>query len=599
MFKSLLVFIALYIWASLSSSVPCLVFTIFILLFGTLLSIYIAESSIIKKHLIAKNIFHDTTSLFYIVKSTWFTLSLSVFSAFVLSVAILITTIYLDSVILLVFGFDVLVIWLIYDRVKRVLASKVKKEFLYSVSRKWSVWINTLLLLIILSLYQFFVSPQNTNVELECEILNFLSSSIRYKELIEFKLLSISSGSFEYSKGFFIWLIYLLASNAVLAWGYSALLLSIDIRGSVVKEDKKRNFFLLGFIGVIVLLLLSSLIINHLYEKHHIQKMQLLVKKTYEKIDNTIDSELSNTRKEMLSQIDKAIDIQIDMAFYGVYQGIPNLSDYYYSIKGEYTRIALKGHDLFCGYKNDTLAPYYNRYLPNGYKLKRCSENMLNDEIESKIKKYLFIQSGFEDKMIQASVSVNQSIYQHIDGLKSKLDKSVKQIDIDSGILNEIESKIENINTKFDEVLEASSRDLAKKSISGGGAILLTTSISKTLMSKMLLKLGAKGAGKAASFAAGSVSGMSICAPSGPWALLCGVVTGTASWVGVDAAMTEIDQAFNEDDFQKSVSKMVDAEKNTLKALMSDSYKKWISELFIELKKSSDGLKSPHEQLQR
>jgi hypothetical protein len=110
-------------------------------------------------------------------------------------------------------------------------------------------------------------------------------------------------------------------------------------------------------------------------------------------------------------------------------------------------------------------------------------------------------------------------------------------------------------------------------------------------MSKMLLKFGAKGAAKASSFIGGSVAGLTICAPSGPWALLCGVVTGTASWVGVDAAMTEVDQAFNEDDFQLSVKMMIDAQKKSLKELMKDSYREWI-------KKDAGSLKSPYEQLQ-
>ena len=110
-------------------------------------------------------------------------------------------------------------------------------------------------------------------------------------------------------------------------------------------------------------------------------------------------------------------------------------------------------------------------------------------------------------------------------------------------------------------------------------------------------KFGAKGAAKASSFIGASVTGLSICAPSGPWALVCGVVTGTASWVGVDAAMTEVDQAFNEDDFQKSVEMMIDAQKNTLKKLMKDSYKEWIETIFRELKKDADSLKSPYEQL--
>ena len=115
-------------------------------------------------------------------------------------------------------------------------------------------------------------------------------------------------------------------------------------------------------------------------------------------------------------------------------------------------------------------------------------------------------------------------------------------------------------------------------------------------MSKMLLKFGVKGAVKATSFFGASMGGIALCTPSGPWALLCGVVTGTASWVGVDAAMTEVDQAFNEEDFKKSVVMMIDAQKNSLKALMKDSYKEWIRKVFKELRDDASKLKSPYEQ---
>ena len=201
----------------------------------------------------------------------------------------------------------------------------------------------------------------------------------------------------------------------------------------------------------------------------------------------------------------------------------------------------------------------------------------------------------------RASRNVNKSILSNINYLRDELKSSIELLENNADISTneQVQSQLHNINSKFDEIFEASSRDIAKKSLSGTGAILLTSSISKTIMSKMLLKLGAKGAGKAASFAAGSATGLTVCAPSGPWALLCGVVTGTASWIGVDAAMTEIDQAFNEDDFQLSVRKMIDSEKHTLKNLMKASYHKWILEVFEELNESTNNLKSPHEQLQK
>ena len=603
MYKSLLIFILLVIWSALADSIPCVVFAIYTVGITTLLTISLSEIKIINKYVIAERIFHNTTSLFHIVKSEWLVLLLSLLIAFTTSTIFLIQSIYLDPIIFIILGIDAIVIWVIHDKIKNRLRLTVKYPFLDAVSRRWSAWINTGLLLIIFVLYQFFLTPTTEIQMVNCEILDFLSSTLRYKELIELKLMSTSMSNLEYNSSFFGWILYLFISQGLFAWVYSKLLLSVTISKSIIRTDEKsqqsKNYFIIGFIGAIVLLLVSSLIINHLYEKHHIQKIKALVEKAYIEIDVTLDRELKSSEQKRLDEIDRIIDIQIDAAFTPVYYGIPSLSNYYYSVKGEYTRIALKGHDLYCGYKNGTLVPYYNQYLPNGYKLKKCNEKMLDTEIQSRINKYLFVESRFDMQINRASRNVNEGIASHLQTLKNKLNSFLNSLENNETISNneQIQLQLHNINTKFDEIFESSSRDIAKKSLSGTGAVLLTSSISKTIMSKMLLKLGAKGAGKAASFVAGSTTGLAVCAPTGPCALLCGVVTGTASWVGVDAAMTEIDQAFNEDNFQASIRKMIDSEKHTLKTLMKDSYHKWLLNIFEELNESTNNLKSPHEQL--
>ncbi|QOY53516.1 hypothetical protein HUE88_12970 [Candidatus Sulfurimonas baltica] len=564
----------------------------------------LSETKIINKYAIAERLFHNTTSLFHIVKSAWFTLLLSSFIALGASTILLIQSIYINPVILAILGADIVVIWIIHNKIRDRLLLTVKSPFLSAVVRRWTAWINTALLVIVFVIYQFFTTPTAEVQVINCKFLDFLSSTLRYKELIEWKLISSSMDSLDNNTSFFGWMFYLFISQGIFAWAYSKLLLSVDIPKSIIKTDDNlqiKNYFFIGFIGAILLLFVSTLIINHLYEKQHIQKMQKLVKKTYVEIESTLNKQLKSNEQKILDEIDKIIDNQIDTAFAPVYDAIPSLSSYYYSVKGEYTRIALKGHDLYCGYKNGTLVPYYNQFLPNGYKLKKCNDKMLDDEIQARINRYLFIESSFDMHINRASINVNKAIVNNISYLRDEMKSSIESLENSENISNneQTQQQLQNINSKFDEIFEASSRDVAKKTLSGTGAVLLTSSISKTVMSKMLLKFGANGAGKAASFAAGSATGLTVCAPSGPWALLCGVVTGAVSWVGVDAAMTEIDQAFNENDFQSSVRKMIDSEKNTLKTLMKASYNKWILDVFKELEDSSNNLKSPHEQLQK
>ncbi|QSZ43116.1 hypothetical protein GJV85_10975 [Sulfurimonas aquatica] len=599
-----MIFIFLLIWTLIAETTPCIIFVLYILGTTTLLTIALSEIKIINNYLIADRVFYNTASLFHIVKSVWLTLLLSLLVAFSASTILLLQTIYIDQAVILILGMDVIVIWLIHNRIKNKLSLTVKGAFLDAIARRMTVWINTALLIIVFVTYQFYTTPTTEIHTIDCNFLDFLSSTLRYRELVEWKVVSLSMQNMDDNYAFYSWLFYLFMTQGIFAWAYSKLLLSINISKSVLEIGKRgetKNYFLIGFIGAIVLLLISTLFVNHLYEKHHIQKMEKLVKKAYSEIDTRLNQQLKSSEQKILDDIDTIIDKQIEIAFVPVYDAIPGLSNYYYSLKGEYTRIALKGHDLYCEYKNATLLPYYNKFLPTGYKLKKCNEQMLHNEIQSRINSHLFVQNNFSTRIRTTSEIVNSSIISNISNLRGSLKSTMESFESNESISEnkQIQLQLHNINAKFNDIFDSSSRDIAKKSLSGVGTIVLSTSISKAIMSKMLLKIGAKSAGKAASFVAGSATGLTVCSPSGPWALLCGVITGTASWIGVDAALTEIDQAFNEDDFQLSVKKMIDSEKHTLKTLMKDSYHQWVLDIFKNLNRNSQSLQSPHKQLQQ
>ncbi|EDZ62927.1 conserved hypothetical protein [Sulfurimonas gotlandica GD1] len=589
-----MIFLFLFVWSLIVGFSSCIVFILYILAFTTLLMIALSEMQVIKKYAIAETLFHENTSLFSIVKSVWLTLFLSLIVGFSVSVIILVGSIYLDAVIFLILGLDVLFIWLIYSKVKKKLSLKVKEGFLDAIARRWAVWINTLFLIITFVLYQFFSTPTYEIKVFSCEILNFLSSTLRYKELLEWKFMSASVGNLESANGIYVWLLYLFVSQGVFAWGYSKLLLSVSVSKSIIykEEGKHRNYFIFGFIATILLLFIITMSINHLYERQHMQNVQTQINRAYKEVDKVLNTKLNSSEQLLIEQINSVIDAEVDLAFEPVYGSIPELSDYYYSVKGEYTRIILKGYSLYCGYKNDYLVPYYNQYLPNGYKLKQCDSQMLDSEIQSKINYFLFDKNDFSARVDNASNVINESIKESMTNFQDELNESLNSLEAQH------QTELGFLESNFDDIFQANSRDVAKKGLSATGTLLISGAISKSVMSKMLLKFGAKGAAKASSFIGGSVAGLTICAPSGPWALLCGVVTGTASWVGVDAAMTEVDQAFNEDDFQLSVKMMIDAQKKSLKELMKDSYREWIQKIFTELKKDAGSLKSPYEQLQ-
>ncbi|EQB40053.1 hypothetical protein M947_03260 [Sulfurimonas hongkongensis] len=591
MFKSLMLFLFLLLWFLLAESSSCLVFLFYLFVLTPLLMLSLIEMPLIKKLAVASAIFHESSSLFSIFKSVWLNLFISLILAFVVATLMLVSSLYFDAFIFFILGFDILVLWGIYAKTKKYLATRVKEEFLFAVSRRWSIYINTLFLVLVFVVYAYFSTPSIEIKTFNCEILNFISINLRYKELLEYKLISTSLEALDYSKNIYIWLFYLLVSQGVFAWGYSRLLFCFESVDAILKTKQRyKNYFLFGFISTIILLFIISSSINYLYEKHHIKKSQAKIDKFYKDVDRVIDSKLNTSLELLLQKVDADIDKHVDGVFVKVYDGVPGLSAYYYSIKGEYSRIFLKAYSLYCGYKNDYLAPYYNQYLPKKFQLKDCNTEALEDEIMTKINYYLFDQNDFSTRVDEASRDIDKSIKKTMQEFQSQLRQTVSLLEIEHDI------KPNSLELNFRDIFEANSRDMAKKGLSATGTLLISGAISKSIMSKMLLKFGAKGAIKASSFFGASMGGIALCAPSGPWALLCGVVTGTASWVGVDAAMTEVDQAFNEEDFKKSVVMMIDAQKNSLKNLMKDSYKEWIRKVFKELRDDANKLKSPYEQ---
>lgn len=586
-----MLFVFLLLWFLLAQSSSCLVFLFYLFAITPLLMISLIEMPLIKKLAVASAIFHESSSLFSIFKSVWLNLIISLVVALVVATLLLVNTLYFDAIIFFILGVDILVLWGIYAKIKEYLRSRVKEEFLSAISRRWSIYINSVLLLLVFVVYAFFTTPTIEIKLFNCEILNFISSNLRYKELLEFKLISTSLQTLGGGSNIYFWIFYLLISQSLFAWAYSRLLFSFDSLDSILKTKARyKNYFLFGFISTIVLLFIISSSINYLYEKHHIQKSQERLEKIYKEVDLVIDAKLSSSRELLLLEIDAKIDEHIDRVFEDVYRGVPDLSEYYYSVRGEYSRVFLKGYSLYCGYKNDYLVPYYNQYLPKKFQLKSCNAEALEEEIMAKINYYLFYQNDFSAKVDEASSLIDSNIKKSMQDFESELKRSIDEIGISSDV------DLEGLELNFREIFEANSRDMAKKGLSATGTLLIGSAISKSIMSKMLLKFGVKGAVKASSFFGASIGGIVLCAPSGPWALLCGVVTGTASWVGVDAAMTEVDQAFNEEDFKKSVVMMIDAQKNSLKNLMKDSYKEWIREVFKELRDDANKLKSPYEQ---
>jgi len=115
------------------------------------------------------------------------------------------------------------------------------------------------------------------------------------------------------------------------------------------------------------------------------------------------------------------------------------------------------------------------------------------------------------------------------------------------------------------------------------GKLMGTSSmkLAAALLGKLLLKSGVKGGGTAAVAA----TGVTLCAPGGLVALGCGLVAGVVTWVLVDKAFVEIEEALNRETFEADLRSAMIAERDDLKRRLGDAYETAVRARYAELAK--------------
>jgi len=135
----------------------------------------------------------------------------------------------------------------------------------------------------------------------------------------------------------------------------------------------------------------------------------------------------------------------------------------------------------------------------------------------------------------------------------------------------------------------------------GLGALMVKKTLTKITAGKSFLAAGgllAKLAGKSALKGGGALgaaaTGMAICSPTGPGALLCGAVAGLAAWVAVDAAVVNLDEMLNRETFEADMHHVVNEQQKKLSQAYSDAYSALLTSHFSRLQQTGyPALKPP------
>ncbi len=339
------------------------------------------------------------------------------------------------------------------------------------------------------------------------------------------------------------WSFFLLRA-ITMAWLYTALLLGINVL--LEKRDARRKAsgtegtisraFILTIIVLAVLYYHASLKLSKVDPfvlEQGVGNVAELINpckpsaasrdRLIARLDESVDSE----RKMAMDEVDARIDQGLEHLFHTIENGVDRYLDWYFTVIGEYQRLAT-------AFTGDVVAT-----------------------MQDKLEEYLFEASDFDFQL-------------------GELDRKAERLSADrfAALLPKIGAELENVPCDTGRIDMSSlmdlDRDNVRASIAATSGIGAGVVASKVLANKttaaVIGKIAAKKsfqtgaalatktlAKKGASSALSAGLGTTLCAPVGPVAILCGVTAGLVTWLVVDKALIELDESLNRDEMRADI----------------------------------------------
>lgn len=330
--------------------------------------------------------------------------------------------------------------------------------------------------------------------------------------------------------------------------------------------------FYLGFFGTILILLLVSLTL--VFEKPQ-QDIEAILK--------PIQEQVKQEKEKNNQEITLFINNNVHNAFISVYEKIPAFTQTQYTWYHDYIMIYQIGKSKTASlwqewsyFVRTSIWHDKNVPLPTP-KINEYAQKSFNE-----VKEVLFGNGEFEQQIEKIYIDAHTEMAKLLDQSKDTILKTINTQKIQN--LNDANlAKIDELKKEIEYAFVNAHHDLINATIEKGGVaglgLLLTKSITTKLLAKSGIKLGAKAGG----FLTGASTGITLCAPSGPWALLCGVAVGSATWIGVDFTVSKVDEAMNKEEFEKTLKQELEALEKKYKNDMENIFYKGIEATYKTL----------------
>ena len=288
-------------------------------------------------------------------------------------------------------------------------------------------------------------------------------------------------------------------------------------------------------------------------------------------LEQQFDDDISAARASARQDAENQVDTRLDELFTDVESGVDHYLDWYFTVIGEYERLAV------------------------------VATGDLGQFMTEQLERHLFRDTHFGERLEAANQAIVQEAEQQMSALHRRLgyqaDVSVQAEPCGLGDLD--------LSAFGDPA-----RDRIRASTAAGGGALIAVGSSKLLAKKtaaaVVGKVSAKKSftaataliGKASSKKGGAVllsaaGGAAMCAPGGPLAAVCGIVTGVVVWFTFDKAFIEVDEALFRDEMRSNILAVLAEEQAELARLLKDQHNAGIDAMARNIQRNAKRLFVP------
>lgn len=293
---------------------------------------------------------------------------------------------------------------------------------------------------------------------------------------------------------------------------------------------------------------------------------------------------LSNRRDQAEARLDAELDPAFDSLIAAALERVPDYADWYYSLRGEYTRLweAAFGD------------------LPA----------MMMEQLQQRVFDAAGTAAGLEstgarmDQLVETELGAAGE--QGLARLERLLRERARPVEGAADVeVTEAHQLDAQPFERLDPYLELSGQDIARQGVAAGAGAAVGAAALKKLGASSAAKLGAKAAASTlAGAGSGAAAGAALCgatvvgAPlAAGCALVGGIVSGVGTWLAVDSAVLGAEEWLQREAFEERLREDLRLELEALRDRLRDHYREALGIAFGQLESAIDAALRPAAEL--